>query len=90
MTFLGMPTAPPGVGQLRQEAPFPVAAARALDDSQLRRNLGHADPGHRDRRGLAPVSKKILEVEAGEVSGARSAAGETFGVLRGLPAGRRT
>ena len=42
MTFLGMPTAPPGVGQLRQEAPFPVAAASALDDGQLRRNLGHA------------------------------------------------
>ena len=29
MTFLGMPTAPRGVGQLRQEAPFPVAAAKA-------------------------------------------------------------
>jgi L-lactate dehydrogenase complex protein LldF len=53
MTFLGMPTAPPGVGQLRQEAPFPVAAARALDDSQLRRNLGHATSTIRAKRAAA-------------------------------------
>jgi L-lactate dehydrogenase complex protein LldF len=43
MTFLGMPIyAPRGVGALRQEAPFPVAARAALADTQLRRNLGHA------------------------------------------------
>ena len=53
MTFLGMPTAPPGVGQLRQEAAFPVAAARALDDSQLRRNLGHATSTIRAKRAAA-------------------------------------
>jgi L-lactate utilization protein LutB len=53
MTFLGMPTAPRGVGQLRQEAPFPVAAARALDDSQLRRNLGHATSTIRAKRAAA-------------------------------------
>jgi L-lactate dehydrogenase complex protein LldF len=53
MTFLGMPTAPPGVGQLRQEAPFPVAAARALEDSQLRRNLGHATSTIRAKRAAA-------------------------------------
>ena len=50
MTFLGMPTAPRGVGQLRQEVPFPVAAAIALDDSQLRRNLGHATSTIRAKR----------------------------------------
>jgi L-lactate dehydrogenase complex protein LldF len=53
MTFLGMPTAPPGVGQLRQEAPFPVAAARALGDAQLRRNLGHATSTIRAKRTAA-------------------------------------
>src|SRR5580692_6311751 len=53
MTFLGMPTAPRGVGQLRQEVPFPVAAARALDDSQLRRNLGHATSTIRAKRAAA-------------------------------------
>ena len=53
MTFLGMPTAPRGVGQLRQEAPFPVAAARALQDSQLRRNLGHATSTIRAKRAAA-------------------------------------
>src|SRR5579864_7018088 len=53
MTFLGMPTAPRGVGQLRQEAPFPVAAASALDDSQLRRNLGHATSTIRAKRAAA-------------------------------------
>jgi L-lactate dehydrogenase complex protein LldF len=50
MTFLGMPTAPRGVGQLRQEVPFPVAAAEALQDSQLRRNLGHATSTIRAKR----------------------------------------
>src|SRR5580698_9680980 len=53
MTFLGMPTAPRGVGQLRQEVPFPVAAAIALDDSQLRRNLGHATSTIRAKRTAA-------------------------------------
>jgi len=53
VTFLGMPTAPPGVGQLRQEAPFPVAAASALDDRQLRRNLGHATSTIRAKRAAA-------------------------------------
>ncbi|MEW1585423.1 LutB/LldF family L-lactate oxidation iron-sulfur protein [Micromonospora vinacea] len=42
-TFLGMPaTAPRGVGHLRGDEPFPVAARRSLTDAQLRRNLGHA------------------------------------------------
>jgi L-lactate dehydrogenase complex protein LldF len=53
MTFLGMPTAPRGVGQLRQEAPFPVAAASALADTQLRRNLGHATSTIRAKRAAA-------------------------------------
>ncbi len=53
MTFLGMPTAPRGVGQLRQEAPFPVAAASALEDSQLRRNLRHATSTIRAKRAAA-------------------------------------
>ncbi|MGH8970752.1 MAG: LutB/LldF family L-lactate oxidation iron-sulfur protein [Actinomycetes bacterium] len=42
-TFLGMPAhAPRDVGHLRGDEPFPVAARRALADSQLRRNLGQA------------------------------------------------
>jgi L-lactate dehydrogenase complex protein LldF len=44
---------PRGVGQLRQEEPFPVAAASALDDSQLRRNLGHATSTIRAKRAAA-------------------------------------
>ncbi|WP_200215122.1 LutB/LldF family L-lactate oxidation iron-sulfur protein [Micromonospora coerulea] len=35
-------TAPRGVGHLRGDQSFPAAARRALADSQLRRNLGHA------------------------------------------------
>ncbi|MBQ0905090.1 LutB/LldF family L-lactate oxidation iron-sulfur protein [Micromonospora sp. U21] len=35
-------TAPRGVGHLRGDEPFPVAARRSLADAQLRRNLGHA------------------------------------------------
>jgi L-lactate dehydrogenase complex protein LldF len=49
MTFLGLPTAPPGVGQLRGE-PFPEAAAIALENGQLRRNLGHATATIRTKR----------------------------------------
>ena len=41
-TFLGMPTAPRGVGHLRQVEPFPVAARRGLANSQMRRNLTKA------------------------------------------------
>jgi L-lactate dehydrogenase complex protein LldF len=39
MTFLGMPT---GSGQLHGDEPFPAAAATALQDGQLRANLGRA------------------------------------------------
>jgi L-lactate dehydrogenase complex protein LldF len=49
-TFLGMPTAPPGVGNLRGDRPFPAAARDAVTDSQLRRNLGNATSTIRDKR----------------------------------------
>jgi len=49
-TFLGIPTAPRGVGHLRGEEPFPVAARRALADTQLRRNLGKATTTIRAKR----------------------------------------
>jgi L-lactate dehydrogenase complex protein LldF len=49
-TFLGMPTAPRGVGHLRGNEPFPVAARRALGDAQLRRNLGKATSHIRAKR----------------------------------------
>ncbi len=48
--FLGMPTAPRGVGHLRGTEPFPAAARRGLDDTQLRRNLGKATSGIRAKR----------------------------------------
>jgi L-lactate dehydrogenase complex protein LldF len=49
-TFLGMPVAPRGVGHLRGTEPFPVAARRALADTQLRRNLGQATATIRAKR----------------------------------------
>jgi L-lactate dehydrogenase complex protein LldF len=49
-TYLGMPTAPKGVGHLRGSEPFPVAARRALADTQLRRNLAMATTTIRDKR----------------------------------------
>ncbi len=49
-TFLGLPTAPRGVGHLRGAEPFPVAARRALADTQLRRNLGKATRTIRAKR----------------------------------------
>jgi L-lactate dehydrogenase complex protein LldF len=52
-----MPSAPPpaprGVGHLRGDEPFPVAARRALQDSQLRRNLGNATATIRAKRAAA-------------------------------------
>ena len=44
------PTAPRGVGNLRSEEKFPVAARRALADTQLRRNLGKATTTIRSKR----------------------------------------
>jgi L-lactate dehydrogenase complex protein LldF len=61
-TFLGMPTAPPGVGALRGDAPFPVAARDALADTQLRRNLGHATATIRAKR--AKVVGELPDWEA--------------------------
>jgi L-lactate dehydrogenase complex protein LldF len=56
-TYLGMPgtppTAPRGVGHLRGSEPFPVAARRALADSQLRRNLAVATTTIRAKRAAA-------------------------------------
>ncbi|HEY2688796.1 MAG TPA: LutB/LldF family L-lactate oxidation iron-sulfur protein [Streptosporangiaceae bacterium] len=45
-----MPVAPRGVGHLRGTEPFPVAARRALADTQLRRNLGQATATIRAKR----------------------------------------
>ena len=48
---LGMPAyAPRGVGHLRGDESFPVAAKRALADTQLRRNIGKATGTIRDKR----------------------------------------
>jgi len=49
-TFLGMPHAPRGVGHLRGDQPFPVAARTALANAQLRRNLGKATRTIRAKR----------------------------------------
>ena len=52
MTFLGMP----GSGNLRGDEPFPKAARRALRDTQMRRNVGHATHTIRTKR-LGAVSE---------------------------------
>jgi L-lactate dehydrogenase complex protein LldF len=52
VTFLGTP----GVGNLRGDVPFPRAARTALDNAQLRRNIGHATHTIRAKR-LAAVSE---------------------------------
>ena len=49
-TFLGIPTASRGVGQIRQERPFADAAHDALANDQLRRNLRRATGTIRDKR----------------------------------------
>jgi L-lactate dehydrogenase complex protein LldF len=53
-TFLGMPAyAPRGVGLLHAEESFPSAARRALADTGLRRNIGHATGTIRAKRAAA-------------------------------------
>jgi L-lactate dehydrogenase complex protein LldF len=49
-TFLGLPTAPRGVGHLRGDRSFPDAARDSLRDGQLRANLGHATSTIRGKR----------------------------------------
>jgi L-lactate dehydrogenase complex protein LldF len=50
-TFLGLPVhAPRGVGHLRGDEPFPDAARKALANTQLRRNIGHATATIRAKR----------------------------------------
>src|SRR4051795_5769894 len=51
--FLGIPTAPRGVGPLRGDRSFPDAARDALRDGQLRANLGHATSTIRAKRAAA-------------------------------------
>jgi L-lactate dehydrogenase complex protein LldF len=48
--FLGIPTAPRGVGHLRGDRSFPDAARDSLRDGQLRANLGHATSTIRAKR----------------------------------------
>jgi L-lactate dehydrogenase complex protein LldF len=48
--FLGIPTAPRGVGHLRGDRSFPDAAREALRNGQLRANLGHATSTIRGKR----------------------------------------
>ncbi|ADP81917.1 lactate utilization protein B [Pseudofrankia inefficax] len=50
MTFLGLPTAPAGVGHLTGTQTFPAAARTAVADTQLRRNLGNATSTIRAKR----------------------------------------
>ncbi|WP_045878434.1 lactate utilization protein B [Pseudofrankia sp. DC12] len=50
MTFLGLPTAPAGVGHLTGAQTFPAAARTAVADTQLRRNLGNATSTIRAKR----------------------------------------
>jgi L-lactate dehydrogenase complex protein LldF len=61
-TFLGLPTAPPGVGHLRGSDPFPVAARQALGNAQLRRNLAKATSTIRAKR--ARVVAELPDWEA--------------------------
>jgi len=72
-TYLGMPTAPPGVGHLRGSEPFPAAARRALADTQLRANLGMATATIRAKR--AAVVAELGDWEELRAAGQAAKAG---------------
>jgi L-lactate dehydrogenase complex protein LldF len=59
--------APRGVGDLRGDEPFPAAARRALADSQLRSNIGHATRTIRAKR--ARVVAEVPDWEALRLAG---------------------
>jgi len=63
-----MPTAPPGVGSLRGDRSFPQAAAAAVHDAQLRRNLGSATATIRAKR--AAVVAEVDDWEELRAAGA--------------------
>jgi L-lactate dehydrogenase complex protein LldF len=67
-TFLGLPTAP-RTGNLRGEGAFPDAARKAVADSQLRRNIGHATGTIRGKRarvvGEVPDWQQLREAGRG-------------------------
>jgi len=69
-TFLGMPGPPHAseLGTLRGQQPFPVAAGKALADTQLRRNLRHATSTIRAKR--AAVVGELPDWEALRSAGA--------------------
>lgn len=70
-------TAPRGIGHLRGDEPFPVAARRALADSQLRRNLTKATTTIRAKRARVVAELPDWEElrEAGRAIKARTLAG---------------
>jgi L-lactate dehydrogenase complex protein LldF len=72
-TFLGLPTAPPGVGHLRGSERFPVAARRALADTQLRANLAMATKTIRAKR--AAVVAELGDWEELRAAGQAAKAG---------------
>jgi len=72
-TYLGLPTAPPGVGHLRGSEPFPVAARRALGDTQLRANLAMATATIRAKR--AAVVAELGDWEELRAAGQAAKAG---------------
>jgi L-lactate dehydrogenase complex protein LldF len=65
MTFLGMPA---GTGSLHGDRTFPAAAHDALDDAQLRRNLGNATSTIRAKR--AAVVAELPDWEQLRAAGA--------------------
>jgi len=72
-TFLGLPTAPPGVGHLHGSERFPVAARRALADTQLRANLAMATATIRAKR--AAVVAELGDWEELRAAGQAAKAG---------------
>ena len=72
-TYLGMPTAPKGVGHLRGSEPFPAAARRALADTQLRHNLAMATATIRAKR--AAVVAEVPDWEELRAAGQAAKAG---------------
>ncbi|HYT09275.1 MAG TPA: LutB/LldF family L-lactate oxidation iron-sulfur protein [Mycobacteriales bacterium] len=80
--YLGIPTAPPGVGHLRGDRPFPEAARSALADPQLRANLRRATGTIRAKR--AAVVAEVPDWDALREAGAAVKAATLAGLDRYL------
>ena len=83
MTFLGMPTAPRGVGHIRGEHPVPQEARRALAMVESSQSLDRLDANPRERSGIDLI-RQLSDALADDCAEGRVVIVETTGIGDGI------